>query len=168
MNLVYCALEPILSLRLEDYENLSDNLTGFIYSIEPGLYMVSTFLIPYIVPTWVAHRVTMITSLFILCIASLLVGPFFESENLVSMIIGLGISGFMMGFLCIPTMPEMIDACKLAHPKADQDHANSILSGIFNAAYGLGLSLGPLTGATLYELVGFRNTLNIIAGLVFI
>ena len=115
MCLVYGTLEPILSLRLLDY-NLDDTATGLIFGIEPLTYMSGTFLIPYIVPKWVAARVTMITALFVLSAATVLIGPFFEETNLTSMMIGLGISGWLLGFLCIPNMPEMMQACREAHP----------------------------------------------------
>ena len=127
--------------------------------------MVGTFLIPYIVPKWVAGRVTMITALFILSGATVLIGPFWEETNLISMVIGLGISGWLMGFLCIPNMPEMMQACREAHPECDLDHANSLMSGMLNAGFGIGQALGPLVGAFLYELVGFRMTMNITAAL---
>ena len=160
MNLVYCCLEPILSLRLPDYD-LSDRATGLIFGIEPLTYMIGTFLLPFIVPKWVANRVTMITALFSLAFATVLVGPFFEDENLVSMMIGLGMSGFLMGFLCIPNMPEMMQACREAHPQCDLEHANSLMSGMLNAGFGTGQAIGPLVGAFLFELVGFRMTMNI-------
>jgi predicted cation transporter len=70
--------------------------------------MIGTFMIPYIVPKWVENRVILITGLAILAAATLLVGPVFKDENLTSMLIGLAISGFLMGFLIIPNMPEMM------------------------------------------------------------
>jgi hypothetical protein len=78
MNFVYSTLEPILSLRLPDYKELGDEEIGLIFGIEPLLYMIGTFAIPYILPKWITHRVTLITSLFILSFGSFLVGPIFE------------------------------------------------------------------------------------------
>jgi MFS family permease len=63
-------------------------------------------------------------------------------------------------------MSEMIEACRENYPEFDQDRAGSILSGIFSAGYGIGLALGPSSGATLYSFVGFRMTLNITALIV--
>jgi len=76
MNMVYGSLEPILSLRLSDY-NLNENVTGAIFGVQPLAYMLSTFLIPYILPKWIVGRVIMITSLFLLAIATVFIGPFF-------------------------------------------------------------------------------------------
>ena len=94
MNIVYCTLDPILSLRLPDYD-LSDTVSGLVYGVMPLSFMISTLLFPYIVPKRVPHRVTLITSLFGLSFSQLLVGPFFEELNLASMIAGLSLSGFM-------------------------------------------------------------------------
>ena len=79
MYMVYGSLEPILSLRLKDYSGLNDTTTGLVFGVEPLTYMLSTFMIPYIVPSWVEPRVSLITSSFLLVFATAIVGPFFES-----------------------------------------------------------------------------------------
>lgn len=63
MNIVYCTLDPILSLRLPDY-NLSDTISGLVFGVMPLAYMISTLLYPYIIPKRLPNRVTLITSLF--------------------------------------------------------------------------------------------------------
>lgn len=160
--LVYCSQEPILSLRLNDY-NLSQVIIGCIFGINPLTYTISTVLIPYIVPRWMEHRVTMITGLYILAISNLLIGPFFADKNLTSMLLGLAISGFSMGFNTIPNMPEMMIATVEAYPTCDLDHANSLLSGMLNAGFGSGQALGPILGSLFYQLTSFRMTMNIIS-----
>ena len=125
--------------------------------------MIGTFLIPYIVPKWVEHRVTIITSLGLLALATALTGPFFEEENLIAMCVGLGLSGFLMSFLSIPNMPEMMKGTREAYPNCDLDHANSLLSGMLNAGFGIGQAIGPILGSLLYEWVGFRSTMDITA-----
>ena len=54
------------------------------------------------------------------------------------MLLGLGFSGFIMGFMSIPNMPEMMNAAREANPNCDLDHANSLLSGMLNAGFGVG------------------------------
>ena len=164
--LVYGSLEPILSLRLLDYD-LNNRATGLVFGVEPLCYMVGTFLSPYLFPKWIPNRVILITGLFILASATLFVGPVYEETSLVSMNIGLAISGFMMGFLIIPNMPEMMQACRDKHPMADLDHANSLLSGMLNAGFGIGQALGPLSGSLWYQLYGFRLAMNITAAIAF-
>ena len=135
--IVYGELEPILSLRLLDY-NLTDSQTGLIFGIQPFTYCVGTFLTPWLIPKWVDYRVTMISALLLCGLTTTLVGPFFEETNLVSMCIGLGFSGFLMGFLCIPNLPEMMRANREIHPDCDLEQANSLLSGLIMAGFGVG------------------------------
>ena len=61
MYMVYCVLEPILSLRLLDY-NVSQEMAGVIFGVQPLTYMMGTFMIPYILPKWIEHRATLITA----------------------------------------------------------------------------------------------------------
>ena len=149
MNTVYGTLEPILSLRLADY-NTTDLQTGLIFGVEVLAYAISTIIIPYVVPKWVEARVMLITALILLSFSTTLVGPFFTELSMVSMLIGLALSGFLLGFLVIPNMPEMMKATKEAHPRADLDHANSMLSGMLNACFAMGQAAGPLIGGFLY------------------
>ena len=71
------------------------------------------------------------------------------------MIVGQGLSGFLMGFLCIPNMPEMMQATRIAYPDYDLVHANGLLSGMLNAGFGFGQALGPIIGAILFEFSDF-------------
>ena len=130
--------------------------------------MLGTFFVPYIVPKWVEHRVTLILSEILLSFATILVGPFYEELSLVSMCVGLGFSGFLMSFLSIPNMPEMMHATKEAHPSCDLDLANNLLSGMLNTGKGVGLALGPLLGAYFYEQTNFRTTMNIMGGITIV
>ena len=51
---------------------------------------------------------------------------------------GLFMSGALLGPLLIPNVSEMILATKLAYPSNDLDHANSLLSGMFQCIVGIG------------------------------
>ena len=104
---VYGALEPILSLRLSDYD-LGSTYTGLVFGVEAIFYMISTFMVPYVVPEWVESRVTLITSTFLMSFATALVGPFYTEKSLVAMIIGLALSGFFISFMMIPNISEMM------------------------------------------------------------
>lgn len=98
-----------MSLRLLDYD-VSQVVSGLIFGINPMMYTISTILIPYTVPKWVEHRVTMIFGLFFCAASTTLIGPFFAETNMIAMIFGLALSGFSMGYLTIPNMPEMLHA----------------------------------------------------------
>ena len=82
------------------------------------------------------------------------------------MCIGLAISGFMLSFMFIPNMTEMMAAVQEAYPSfAGSGKTNSMLSGLLNSSYALGQFLGPLISAYTYQLTDddFRMTMNIIA-----
>ena len=136
--IVYGANEPILSLRLDDY-NLDSTQTGLVFGMYSIFYMISTFLVPYIVPDWVEPRVTLITSAFLLVFSTALVGPFYTDKSLVAMLIGLASSGFFISFMIVPNMTEMMAAVQEAYPSfAGTGKTNSMLSGLLNSSYALG------------------------------
>jgi MFS family permease len=89
-------------------------------------------------------------------LSTFLIGPFFSDKNLGVMLLGLVLTGSCMGPLAIPNMAEMMDATKLAYPNCDLHHANSLLSGILNSCFGVGQAAGPLLGAFLTQVLGFR------------
>ena len=100
--------------------------------------MLGTFLTPCLIPKWVEIRVTLILCLIGLGLGQLLIGPFYTDKSLPSTLVGLFITGSFMGPLIIPNMSEMMYATNQAHPDCDMDHANSLLSGMLNASFGLG------------------------------
>ena len=135
---IYDVPAPILSLRLEEY-NLGSTETGIIFAIEAIFYMISTFMIPYIVPKWVEPRVTLLTSSFLIGFATALVGPFYTEQSLVGMIVGLACSGYIMSFMMIPNISEMMQAVREEIPScADSVRTNSLLSGLFSGFNGAG------------------------------
>ena len=90
----------------------------------------------------------------------LLVGPIYPDTNLAVMIVGLLLSGAFMAPLIVPNMAEMMHATKESYPESDLDHANSLLSGLFNWSLALGQAAGPLAGAAIYQLKDFQTMCN--------
>ena len=166
MYMAYGCLEPTLGLRLEEY-GLSSVFQGLIFGIQPFFYMVMTFATPYVVPRWVEHRVTLIVSLFGLGFSQFFVGPFFEEDNLLVMLIGLVLTGIFLGPLVIPNMAEMMRATALRYPDCNRDHANSLLSGMLSSSFGIGQASGPLLGSFIYQVTNFR-TMNDVVGIIII
>ena len=96
-------------------------------------------MVPYIVPKWVEPRVTLLTSSFLIGFATALVGPFYTEQSLVGMIIGLATSGYIISFMIIPNISEMMLAVKEEIPRyAGSDYTNSMLSGLFSGFAGAG------------------------------
>ena len=150
-------LEPILSLRVADYDVPTWSV-GLFYSCLAFMFVVGTFLFTCCLPRWLPYRVTIITSLFMLAASFALIGPPFADKNVAVMTTGLCLAGFFMSSTVIPLMPEMLQASRKAFPDCDRDLSSSLLSGIYNAAFGVGQAVGPVLGSLLYQLIGFRYT----------
>lgn len=80
----------------------------------------------------------MIMSLFLMGGLTLLLGPAFKEYGLTEMLIGLATTAVFYAPTCLPNMAEMIVATHVAYPEYDLEHANSLLSGMFNCFFGLG------------------------------
>ena len=157
--------EAIFDLRMTDY-SVSKELEGAIFSVEAFSFVAGSLVIGLVLPRWVPHRVTLISALVLFAVAVGLIGPFHSERGLASMVVGLGLMGFLMAFLSVLLMPEMIQACRAAHPHCNHDYAYSLISGIYNAAFGVGQALGAFLGGVMYQLFGFRSTMNICATLI--
>jgi len=84
-------------IRLEDYD-APPWVLNVLFGVPATLFVLSCILLPYLVPNWVPHRVTLITSMFFYAFALSLVGPFFAPMNLTSMVVGLSLSSFFATF----------------------------------------------------------------------
>ena len=155
VGIVMDSVGPTLTLRIEDYD-VSDNMKGLIFGIQPTTFVVSVFLGPYLLMAWVPHRVTLITSLFLASVSVFLQAPIFEEKNLTSMLVGLAMSGFPCGMLVIPNLPEMLAGALELYPDCDLELTNSLLSGMLNAFFGIGQAIGPILGCLLNQVIGFR------------
>ena len=81
------------------------------------------------------------------------------------MCIGLFFTGLSLGPLIIPNMAEMIVAAQIAFPDIDYEHANSLIGGMLNSAYGVGGAIGPIIGSILYQFIGFQQMCDVVGGI---
>ena len=151
---VFGSLEPILSLRLGDY-NVSQSSVGLIFAVQPGFYALGSFVTAAIIPKRVEYRVTMFIGLLLLAVATALIGPFYDEMDLPIMMVGLALSGFSVGLNCLPNMPEMIAATAINFKDYEEELAHNRLSGLLNAGFSGGQFLGPVLGAFLYQISDF-------------
>jgi MFS family permease len=85
------------------------------------------------------------------------VGFFIVATNNVGVfLLGISLLGFAAPFAVLPLFPMMTNSVK----KQDNNCRNAMntLSGLYNAALGVGAILGPLIGANLYYYFGFFTT----------
>ena len=57
----------------------------------------------------------------------------------------------------------MLTAANKRFKGRQKQRVNTLASGLFNASLGVGQTIGPIIGAALYEIFGFRQTQDIIA-----
>lgn len=79
-------------------------------------------------------------------------------ENNPAMIImGLMIVGAATGMVSVPVLPEMLEAVQ--NEKLDYDllELENRISSLFCFATGMGETLGPILGSTLYTAYGFHD-----------
>ena len=76
------------------------------------MHMIGSLLTPWVVPTWLEYRITLIFGSAFMGLSLLLVGP----AELSLMVLGLFLFSSFLGPSMIPVMPEMISATKEAFP----------------------------------------------------
>lgn len=59
-------------------------------------------------------------------------------DNMYLIMLGQALSGIFIACLTIPILPEMIIASRLKYPRKEAQRVNTLASGLFNAALGIG------------------------------
>ena len=158
-NVVFSQLEPILALRMNDF-NLSSVQTGAVLAVLPFIYIFGTLLVPCL-PSWIDKRVTLMLSNVLMGVFTFFIGPsqlLGMPETLSLCLFGLLTAAVFLAPMVIPVLPEMIDASKEAFPNQNIKSTNNYASALFNTGLGLGTCIGPLYGAMMAEWKNFRLT----------
>ena len=150
----YWYLEPILSIRLEDF-----NLTP----IEIGLFFWSyaaTYTAASLVVFWFTKRYNkkgfICIWMLIWSLTNFLVGPSpFLPDSIVIMIVGQLLNGIFSNFFLITSLPVMIQDAVEGFPKQKMEVTDAS-SGVFTWMLSLGQSIGPIYGSHMVKLIGFR------------
>ena len=77
-------------------------------------------------------------------------------NNPAMIIMGLMIIGAASGMVSVPVLPEMLEAVQVSRLHYDMHELENRISSLFCFATGIGESLGPITGSTLYTAYGFH------------
>ena len=80
------------------------------------MYMIFSLVTAYGIPEWIEIRITLIVSSMLMGLSILLIGPVWTELNLTVMIIGLFMTGALLGPTLIPNMPEMMLSVKILYP----------------------------------------------------
>ena len=111
-----------------------------MFTIIPLTFIPSMLLVQY-VPKRIDKRVILILSAFCLGISTFFNGPsmLLHMENKLKFIVyGQALSGIFIACLTIPILPEMILASRKRYARKQAQKVNTLASGLFNAALGLG------------------------------
>lgn len=77
-------------------------------------------------------------------------------NNPAMIIFGLMIIGAASGMVSIPVLPEMLEAVKQRDLNYDMHELENRISSLFCFATGIGETLGPIIGSSLYTAYGFH------------
>lgn len=116
-------------------------------------FLVTSLFVHRIMSRYITTLVIAIGFLFS-SVAIFLIGPSYLLRSLLPndllvIMAGLLLLGFASPFTCITTYSEIHDSFVSVKPDCDRDKLNDILSGLFNAAFSLGVFIGPMVGSYL-------------------
>ena len=162
----YWYLEPILSLRLEDF-NLTPIEIGLFFWSYAGMYTAASMIV-----FWFTKRFNnkgFIWICMLICgFINFMVGPSpFLPDSLIVMIIGQLLNGIFSNFFLITSLPLMIQDAVEGFPK-QKIEVTDASSGVFTWMLSLGQSLGPIYGSHMVKLIGFRWWADTIAYMLIV
>ncbi|XP_030829068.1 MFS-type transporter SLC18B1 [Strongylocentrotus purpuratus] len=167
----YGFFDPTLALHLTSPPlSIEPSLVGVMFLMIGGTYALFAPVWGYVADKTKTTRLMMALGSYFTGISYLLVGPS-PLLNLPSrlwiVIVALGFQGCICGICIMPALLDLFLSVKwYGHP--DDLATQSIISGLFNAAYSLGSFIGPTAGGALVEQIGFVWTSTYIAGGCFV
>lgn len=156
----------ILTQRLKEL-GVPKNLTAFYFAI-PFLFPVFSAAIYMKFHKYIRDNNWIMIGKFFMIIGVSLMGPgyvfelLFESYKIYVMTLGIIILGFSTSFNIIPLFPLLMREIKHIYCLETTD-VTDLVSGVYTAAFGVGTIIGPLLGAYLDSLIGFRLTTDVLS-----
>jgi predicted MFS family arabinose efflux permease len=158
----------ILSKRLEQL-GISKNLNGIFFAL-PFVFPAFSAIIYIKLQKKIQGHVWIMIGKMIMAVGFLFTGPsyfLYFPDHIAVLIFGISILGFSASFNVIPLFPLMMIEIKKIYCMGDSK-VSDLASGLYTASFGLGCIIGPLSGAYLEWLFGFRITTDILANITFI
>jgi len=156
-------LEPILSTTLFRF-GLNEHNVGLIFALQTVTFAITTRLV-HLVPQYFDKRSIITPAIIFSGIIAFLYGP---SEllglpnELWVICAGFGISGIFLAFGLVSVVPEMINALSYKYD-SENPKLNDLVSGLFNAGFGMGQIIGPLAGSFLTHTTTYRTACDLVA-----
>lgn len=169
----YVYMEPILAVRLSDHYGLTTYENNMAFLIEPIFYLLSSLV--YLCTVSLrdvqnGFKIMVFTASLILGGFLLMCGPttLTSNDSLEILFTGISGQGFMMAFVMVPLLPEIIkETMQAFEPEVAEKLSNSIAS-LFNLTSCLGNFCGAIYGQSMTNAFGFRMTADILALITFV
>jgi len=102
---------------------------------------------------------------FMMAVGFILTGPSYfllMPDSVWVLSLGISVLGFSTSFNIIPLFPLVMKEIKYNF-RMEDNKVNDLASGLYTASFGIGAICGPLAGAYLEWLFGFRITTDVLA-----
>ena len=157
----YWYMEPVMSLRLEEFEMTSIQI-GLFFCIYGVMYTFTSLTISFFTDAF-ENKILIVVWMFCWGLVNFFVGPSeMLPDSLVLMWVGQFLNGAFANFFLITWLPVMINVAVNAFPKQKMEVTDTS-SGVFTFMLGLGQTIGPIYGSNVTDAVGFRWCADTIA-----
>ena len=140
----------ILSKRLSEL-NIHEYYYGLIFAI-PCVFPVFSIFLTNLMMDKLHGNMVLLTGSVLMAVGFFIVAI----KSVIFFLIGISVLGFAAPFTILPLFPMMRNSLRKNYRNSHE--AINVLSGLYNAALGIGAVLGPLIGSNLYFYFGFFTT----------
>jgi MFS family permease len=152
-------VEPLMPPYLTGRFNMSSAEIGLFFGVAFLAFAVFQPIVGRLSDRY-GRKVFIVSGLVALCILSLLI-PYASSVPLLFLI--LGITGIFWALAFTPLMPLAVESLRSKNMESF-----GTASGLFNIAYTMGYSIGPMLGALITSYFGFEYIFWVFSGMLFI
>jgi len=149
-------IAPTFSVHMRKY-GFSPSFVGLCFCV-PAIIYASLSPVMYIIIKKIGRRATILLGIILLGVGMAFVGTSKSlglQNNPAMIIMGLMMIGGAGGMISIPVLPEMIEAVQERELNYPMDELENRISGLFCFSNGIGESIGPILGSSLYTAYGF-------------
>uniref|UniRef100_A0A7S3CIL2 Uncharacterized protein n=2 Tax=Strombidium rassoulzadegani TaxID=1082188 RepID=A0A7S3CIL2_9SPIT len=158
-----------IAVHLEDNFKIDEDKLGYYVSGFTFPYLFSSLLVPVLLKN-VARKLQFVSALAFLAVGLIFVGPSLLlglPEKLYLVMIGLCSNVMVVSVFFVQSIPEIVDALHLKYKIVEglddelDDLINDKVSGLYNTVTCLSSLICPIVFGGLYDLVGYRETIDI-------
>ena len=152
-------VEPLMPPYLTGRFNMSSAEIGLFFG---GAFLAFAVFQPIVgrMSDRYGRKVFIVSGLVALCLLSPLI-PYASSVALLFLI--LGVTGIFWAFAFTPLMPLAVESLRSKNMESF-----GTTSGLFNIAYTMGYSIGPILGALITSYFGFESIFWVFSGMLFV